>query len=70
MAQQHVDNCTRQNKNNAMIKLVSYNRLACTNKSPFFLVGHTTFSPDWCFGLFKEYLVSQKLVPSKIFYRL
>ena len=48
----HADNCTGQNKNNAMIHYLAW-RVA-TDTLHSFLVGHTKFSLDWCFGLFKR----------------
>ena len=49
----HADNCTAQNKNNCMVQYLMTNRH--TNITLSFLpVGHTKFSPDWCFGLFKQ----------------
>ena len=53
----HADNCTGQNKNNAMIVYFMWRILTKrhTNITYSFLVGgHTKFSPDWCFGLFKR----------------
>ena len=51
------DNCTGQSENNAMIQYL----LLCTLTDQhtditlsFLVVGHTTFSPDWRFGLFKR----------------
>ena len=54
---QHADNCTGQNKNNAMIHYLAWR--AATNRHTsltlsFLVVGHTKFSPDWSFGLFKR----------------
>ena len=53
----HSDNCTGQNKNNAMINYLMWRVMTGrhTNITYSFLVaGHTKFSPDWCFGLFKR----------------
>ena len=53
----HADNCTGQNKNNCMIQYLMWRVLTSrhTNITLSFLpVGHTKFSPDWCFGLFKR----------------
>ena len=53
----HCDNCAGQNKNNAMIQYLLWRVLSDrhTNITLSFLVtGHTKFSPDWCFGLFKR----------------
>ena len=52
----HSDNCTGQNKN-AMINYLMWGvmRGRHTNITySFLVVGHTKFSPDWCFGLFKR----------------
>ncbi len=53
----HADNCTGQNKNNAMIHYLlwrvqtgKHTRITLS----FLVVGHTKFSPDLCFGLFKR----------------
>ena len=55
----HADNCVGQNKNNTMLQYL----LWCTNVGlddkitlSFLVVGHTKFSPDWCFGLLKQRL--------------
>ena len=53
----HADNCCGQNKNNAMIQYTAW--MVLTNRQSsitlsFLVVGHTKFSPDWCFGLFKS----------------
>ena len=53
----HADNCTGQNKNNAMIHYLAWR--AATNRQTsltlsFLVVGHTKFSPDWSFGLYKR----------------
>lgn len=53
----HADSCTGQNKNNCMIQYLVWRTLTNrhTNITLSFLpVGHTKFSPDWCFGLFKR----------------
>ena len=48
----HAGNCTGKNKNYLMSRtLMSLH----TNIMFFFLVEHTKFSPDWCFGLLKDY---------------
>ena len=53
----HADNCTGQNKNNCMLQYLAW----CVRTGrhtkitlSFLVVGHTKFSPDWCFGLFKR----------------
>lgn len=53
----HTDNCTGQNKNNCMLHYLAWRTM--TNRHTnitlsFLVVGHTKFSPDWCFGLFKR----------------
>ena len=53
----HADNCSGQNKNNCMIQYLTWRALTKRHTSitlSFLVVGHTKFSPDWCFGLFKR----------------
>ena len=53
----HADNCTGQNKNNAMMQYLAWRVMTGLHKEitlSFLVVGHTKFSPDWCFGLFKR----------------
>src|SRR6218665_83046 len=53
----HADNCTGQNKNNAMIHYLLWRVMTGMHKEitlSFILAGHTKFAPDWCFGLFKR----------------
>ena len=53
----HADNCTGQNKNNCMIQYLAWRALTHRHTNitlSFLVVGHTKFSPDWCFGLFKR----------------
>ncbi|XP_064390673.1 uncharacterized protein LOC135338462 isoform X2 [Halichondria panicea] len=53
----HADNCTGQNKNNAMIQYLAWRVLTKRHTKitlSFLVVGHTKFTPDWCFGLFKR----------------
>ncbi len=51
------DNCCGQNKNNYMLQYLNWR---CTTglhtkiTLSFLVVGHTKFSPDWCFGLLKR----------------
>lgn len=55
----HADNCTGQNKNNVMMQYLAWRVTTGLHKSitlSFLVVGHTKFSPDWCFGLFKKRL--------------
>ena len=53
----HADNCTGQNKNSCMLQYLCWRCM--TNRHTqatisFLVVGHTKFSPDWCFGLLKQ----------------
>ena len=51
------DNCTGQNKNNTMLQYLLWRTLTDRHTDitlSFLVVGHTKFSPDWCFGLFKR----------------
>ena len=53
----HADNCVGQNKNNASIQYLMWRVLTGRHESvelSFMLVGHTKFSPDRFFGLFKK----------------
>ena len=53
----HADNCTGQNKNRFMMFYLMWRVLVGLHKEitiSFLFVGHTKFSPDWCFGLFKQ----------------
>ena len=53
----HADNCTGQNKNNAMLWYLAWRVMMGLHTQitlSFLVVGHTKFSPDWCFGLFKR----------------
>jgi len=52
----HADNCSGQNKNNAMIQYLAWRVLKGKHKKitySFMVAGHTKFSPDGFFGLFK-----------------
>lgn len=52
----HADNCSGQNKNNAMIQYLAWRVLTGKHKKitySFMVPGHTKFSPDGFFGLFK-----------------
>ena len=52
----HADNCSGQNKNNAMIQYLAWRVLTGRHKRitySFMVAGHTKFSPDGFFGLFK-----------------
>ncbi len=53
----HADNCSGQNKNSTMIHYLAWRALTNQHSSltlSLLIVGHTKFSPDWCFGLFKR----------------
>lgn len=53
----HCDNCSGQNKNRFMMQYMAWRVMVGLNKKitvSFLIVGHTKFSPDWCFGLFKQ----------------
>ena len=53
----HADNCVGQNKNNTMLQyLLWHTNVGLHTKITlsFLIVGHTKFSPDWCFGLIKQ----------------
>ena len=48
----HADNCTGQNKNNAMMQYLAWRVMTGLHKQitlSFLVVGHTKFSPDWLF---------------------
>ena len=53
----HADNCCGQNKNNCMVHYLVWCTLTNRHSNitlSFLPVGHTKFSPDWCFGLLKR----------------
>ena len=53
----HADNCSGQNKNRYVMQYLAWRVLSGLNKSftlCFLIIGHTKFSPDLCFGLFKQ----------------
>ena len=53
----HADNCVGQNKNNTIIQYLCWRVLCGLHRTvtlSFMVVGHTKFSPDWCFGLLKQ----------------
>ena len=53
----HADNCVGQNKNNYVLWYLMWRVLTGRHSEvtlSFLVVGHTKFSPDWCFGLFKQ----------------
>ena len=53
----HADNCSGQNKNNAMVQYLMWRvmtGLHHTINLHFMITGHTKFSPDACFGLIKR----------------
>ena len=52
----HADNCCGQNKNNTMVQYLMWRTMIKLHSSAtlsFVVVGHTKFSPDWCFAFFK-----------------
>ena len=53
----HADNCMGQNKNSTMLHYLLWRVMVGLHQSitlSFLVVGHTKFSPDWCFGLLKQ----------------
>ena len=53
----HADSCTGQNKNNCMLWYLAWRAMTGRHTQitlSFLVVGHTKFSPDWCFGFFKR----------------
>ena len=53
----HADNCIGQNKNNMMLQYLLWRTVVGLHDKitlSFLIVGHTKFSPDWCFGLLKQ----------------
>lgn len=53
----HADNCSGQNKNNAVIQYLLWRVVTGKHQSitlSFMLAGHTKFAPDSMFGLFKR----------------
>ena len=60
----HCDNCSGQNKNRFLMFYMMY-RILCglhdDIKISFLPVGHTKFSPDWCFGLLKRHFRRSKV---------
>ncbi|KAJ8018737.1 hypothetical protein HOLleu_43109 [Holothuria leucospilota] len=53
----HCDNCSGQNKNKFVMWYLAWRCIHRLHKSMelyFLVAGHTNFSPDWCFGLFKQ----------------
>lgn len=62
----HADNCVAQNKNNIVMGYLAWRILNNLNESitlSFLPVGHTKFSCDLAFGVFKKNLGLAKLVP-------
>ena len=49
----HADNCSEHNKNNCMMQYLTWRVITSRHTNITLVVGHTKFSPDWCFGLFK-----------------
>ena len=57
MVHLHADNCVGQNKNNTMLHYLIWRVMVGLHQQiilSFLIVGHTKFSPDWCFGLLKQ----------------
>ena len=55
--QLHADKCSDQNKNCCIMQYLARRVLSGLSKKitvSFLIAGHTEFSPDWCFGLFKQ----------------
>ena len=55
--QLHADNCSGQNKNRFVLEYLAWRVLTGLSREielSFLRVGHTKFSPDWCFGLLKR----------------
>ena len=52
--QLHADNCSGQNKNRYIIAWRVLSGLNSHITLSILIVGHTKFSPDWCFSLFKQ----------------
>ena len=53
----HADNCAGQNKNRFMMYYLMWRVRTGLHEEvtiSFLPVGHTKFSPDWCFGLMKQ----------------
>ena len=53
----HADNCGGQNKNATMVQYLLYRVMTGLHEEvtlSFMITGHTKFSPDWCFGLWKK----------------
>ena len=53
----HADNYVGQNKNSTMLQYLLWRVMVGLHHSitlSFLVVGHTKFSPDWCFGLLKQ----------------
>ncbi|XP_064636957.1 uncharacterized protein LOC135493509 [Lineus longissimus] len=53
----HADNCSGQNKNNAMVQYLTWRVITGQHEKitlSFMLAGHTKFAPDSMFGLFKR----------------
>ena len=53
----NADNCCGQNKNNTMVQYLAWRVMTRRHTKitlSFLVVGHTKFSPDWCFGLLKQ----------------
>ena len=61
----HADNCAGQNKNRFMMYYLMWRVRTGLHEEvtiSFLPVGHTKFSPDWCFGLMKQCFRRTKIV--------
>ena len=57
----HADNCTRQNKNNAMIHYVAWRVIVGMHRNITLSFLVVKFSPDWYSGLFKKMFCRTKV---------
>ena len=60
----HADNCCGQNKNRYLMYYLMWRVLTGLHEEitiSFLPVGHTKFSPDWCFGLLKRKYRREKI---------
>jgi len=61
----YADNCCGQNKNNVMMEYLSWRVITKRHTNivlSFLVIGHTKFSPDWCFDLLKQNIERLMLV--------
>ena len=60
----HADNCSGQNKSNAMIQCLAWRVLTGKHKRitySFMVAGHTKFSPDGFFNILLEFNIASKV---------